>query len=95
MNIFFDEFEWDRGNIEKCQKHGLALSDIEIFLRGQPRIAPDLKHSKDEPRYIAVGKIHHRPVFVAFTYRQKFGKRFVRPISARYMHRKEAENYGQ
>ena len=25
-------FEWDAGNSEKCQKHGLPLDEIEDFL---------------------------------------------------------------
>lgn len=34
-----------------------------------------------------------RPMFVVFTFR-KFGrKRFIRPISARYMHKKEIRKY--
>ncbi|MCB1555787.1 MAG: BrnT family toxin [Alphaproteobacteria bacterium] len=48
-----------------------------------------------EPRYIAVGLINRRPAFVAFTLRSRNGKRLARPISARYMHAKEAKNYGQ
>jgi uncharacterized protein len=32
-------------------------------------------------------------MFVAFTLREKTGKQFVRPISARYMHLKEVEFY--
>ena len=34
-----------------------------------------------------------RPLFVAFTIRVKGRQRFVRPISARYMHAKEIESY--
>jgi uncharacterized DUF497 family protein len=31
--------------------------------------------------------------FVAFTLRDKAGRRRIWPLSARYMHRKEIENY--
>ena len=32
-------------------------------------------------------------MFVAFTIRERGGRRLVRPVSARYMHRKEIEGY--
>jgi uncharacterized protein len=34
-----------------------------------------------------------RHVFIVFTIREKDGKRFLRPISARYMHQKEIDHY--
>jgi hypothetical protein len=87
-------FEWDEGNLEKCQKHGASIGEIEALLNSDPRVAPDLKHSAEEDRFIAVGRTAAgRPLFVAFMFRMKNGKRFVRPVSARYMHRKEIERY--
>ena len=83
-------FERDRANWEKCQKHGLSTADI----LGEPRIAPDLKHSEKEDRFIAVGRsLSGRPMFVAFTIREREGKKFIRPVTARYMHKKESERY--
>jgi uncharacterized protein len=32
-------------------------------------------------------------MFVAFTFRERDGATFIRPISARYMHKKEIEAY--
>jgi uncharacterized DUF497 family protein len=87
-------FDWDDGNRDKCQRHGVAVAEIEAFLSAIPRVAPDHKHSGAEERFLAVGRNSHgRLMFVAFTIRMKDGQRFVRPISARYMHKKEAENY--
>lgn len=64
------------------------------MLWGVPRIAPDLEHSAVEDRFIAVGRNHDgRPMFVAFTLRRVGARTLVRPISARYMHRKEIEAY--
>lgn len=34
-----------------------------------------------------------RSVFLVFTIRERGGKRLIRPVSARYMHRKEVKNY--
>ena len=88
-------FDWDDGNRTKCTKHGVSLADIEApLLSGDPALAPDLRHSDLEDRFIAVGRNDRgRPMFVAFLYRTKGGKRMIRPVSARYMHRKEALRY--
>ncbi len=91
MKIKVTSFNWDSGNIEKCQKHGLSVGLIESFFKQKDIfIAPDVKHSVKEQRFIAIGKTNNgRPIFVAFAYR----KNSVRPISARYMHNKEIRKY--
>ncbi len=59
-----------------------------------PRIAPDPVHSAAEDRLLAVGRTAAgRPLFVAFTLRRKAEALFIRPVSARYMHKKEIEAY--
>jgi uncharacterized DUF497 family protein len=87
-------YEWDNGNWPKCGKHGVSQAEIEQVLRAAPLVLPD-RHPQDaETRFNAVGKnASGRHVFVVFTLRDKQGKRFVRPISARYMHAREIENY--
>ena len=97
INIEFESFDWDDGNIEKCQKHGVSLETIEWFLK-QPTIliAPDLKHSEKEARYLAVGKEQdNKPLFVVFTFRIIDDLTYIRPVSARYMHKKEIDRYEQ
>src|SRR5947208_577187 len=87
-------FDWDQGNWEKCQKHGVSIAEIEAILRGDPQIAPAPRRSLAEARFIAVGRTSvGRPVFIAFTVRLRDGARLVRPVSARYMHAKEIERY--
>lgn len=87
-------FDWNEGNRAKCRKHGVSIAEIEALLRGDPRVAPDLRHSAAEDRFIAVGRnAQGRALFVAFTFRTRDGARLVRPVSARYMHKKEAEGY--
>jgi len=57
-------------------------------------ILPDQAHSLTESRLKAVGKTEAgRHVFLVFTIRERQGKRYIRPISARYMHKKEVEHY--
>ena len=88
-------FDWDDGNIEKCQKHGVSLEEIEaLFLDKSLRISPDIKHSESENKFIATGvSIKGKYIFVGFTFREKQGKRLIRPISTRYMRDKEAKKY--
>jgi uncharacterized protein len=87
-------FDWDVGNREKCQTHGVSIEEIEAMLRGDPQIAPAPKRSATEERFIAVGRTPAgRALFVAFTLRVQNGARLVRPISARYMHAREIQRY--
>ncbi len=45
-------------------------------------------------RFLAIGSsVKARHIFVAFTVRVLEGNRYIRPISARYMHQKEIEHY--
>ena len=90
----FAGFDWDDANRSKCQKHGVPIAEIESVFQGRFRVAPDTKHSATEDRFIAIGRTGTgRPLFVAFTIRVKGRQRFIRPISARYMHAKEIESY--
>ncbi len=90
-------FDWDEGNREKCQKHGVSLAEIEALLAtpGLP-VGPDVKHSVGETRFVAMGRNEaKRPLFVVFTFRARGGALLLRPLSARYMHAKEAARYEQ
>jgi uncharacterized protein len=87
-------FEWDAGNWPKCGKHGVSRVEIEQVLRSEPLVLPDRYPQDAETRFNAVGmNASGRHDFVVFTLREKQGQRFVRPISARYMHAKEIEQY--
>jgi|HubBroStandDraft_2_1064218.scaffolds.fasta_scaffold287654_1 uncharacterized DUF497 family protein len=89
-------FDWDVGNRQKCQKHGVSIPEIEAVFKNDPFVAPDPKHSRAEERLIAIGTTDAgRNVFVAFTLRAKDGQRRIRPVSARYMHSKETVSYEQ
>jgi uncharacterized DUF497 family protein len=87
-------FDWDEGNLAKCAKHGVSVEEIEALFLAGPAVAPDLAHSAIEDRLIAVGRtVQGRALFVAFTVREKLDHRLIRPVSARYMHKKEIEAY--
>ena len=89
-----DGFEWDKGNWPKCGKHGVSQTGIESVFDNQPIIFQD-PHN-EEARLRAIGKnTEGRFVYVIFTFREIDNNRFIRPISARYMHKKEIEQYEQ
>ena len=94
MVLQFDGFDWDRGNRAKCQKHGLSIALIESLFARPLAILPSAADSQDERRFCAVGQTGNgRRVFLVFTLRRKDDKQLIRPISARYMHKKEIESY--
>jgi uncharacterized DUF497 family protein len=94
MILQFDGFDWDRGNRTKCQKHGLSIALIESLFARPLAIIPSAADSQEERRFCAVGQtVNGRRVFLVFTLRRKGEKQLIRPISARYMHKKEIESY--
>lgn len=57
-------------------------------------ILPDDTHSLTERRFRAIGySAEGRALFIVFTIRRPRGEVLIRPISARFMHRKEVEHY--
>jgi uncharacterized DUF497 family protein len=90
----FSGFDWDSGNLEKCQKHGVSADIIEAMFDRPVAILPDEMHSQSERRLRAIGKTAEgRAIFVVFTLRRRGDDIFIRPISARYIHEKEVRNY--
>jgi uncharacterized protein len=90
----FDGFDWDRANREKCQKHGVSLSEIESVFARPVIILPDKENLQGERRFRAIGStLHGRRAFVVFTWRSGPIGKLLRPISARYMHREEVADY--
>lgn len=94
MNLPAAGFDWDRGNLEKCREHGVEIDDIEAMFRRLLWVIPDPAHSHREDRLRAIGTDRNgRHIFAVFTLRSRGGERFIRPISARYMHKEEIQHY--
>lgn len=91
--MLIDGIQWDDGNREKCQKHGVSLAKIEFVLRSQDlMIFPDPFEA--EARLRGIGRtVQGRHVFIVWTQRRSGALTLLRPISARYMHDKEIEHY--
>lgn len=89
-----DGFDWDRGNWPVCARHGLTRAEIESVFVGELTVFDDPDVRRNQARYKAIGSsMSGQPVFVVFRM-SRFGRlSLVRPISARYMRRKEVRYY--
>ena len=88
--------DWDEGNSRKnVDKHDVGQSEAEQVFFNQPiLILADLRHSQEEVSYHALGRTDDaRLLHIAFTLRN--GRKLIRIISARDMHRKERFFYEQ
>jgi uncharacterized DUF497 family protein len=85
-------FQWDAGNADKnWELHQVSQAECEqIFFNRAILVAPDDKHSQEEPRYVALGITNAgRRLAVVFTVRGTL----VRVISARGATRREGRIY--
>jgi uncharacterized DUF497 family protein len=80
---------WDDGNWPKCGKHGVSKAEIGHVLTDPATVFRDDPYV-GEPRFRAIGTTPAgRRVFVVFA----MPGDAYRPISARYMHKKEFDSY--
>jgi len=86
-------FDWDEGNARKNDRHGVSMAEAEqVFFNTPLLVLEDLKHSRQELRFHALGKSDdRRQLHITFTLRHAREK--IRVISARDMHRKEQVIY--
>jgi len=83
-------FEWDDANVQKnWEAHGVSPEEAEeVFFREPLLVRSDVRHSKKEKRYYALGQTGTgRQLFITFTIRRNL----IRVISARDMNRNESE----
>ncbi len=88
-------FNWDDGNAQKNDKHGVSMAQAEqVFFNAPLLLLEDTAHSQQESRLHALGKTNDgRAIHITFTLRQNGV--LIRVISARDMHRKERAIYEQ
>lgn len=87
-----DGFDWDDGNLSKCQKHGVTIAEIEALFAGPLTVFQDPHQNEERLRGIGKTKAG-RHVFIVWTVRRSGAEMHIRPISARYMHQKEVRYY--
>ena len=85
-------FDWDHGNWPKCGKHGVSRAEIEAVTRAAELMVEDPFEGEQRVRFIGQTDLG-RYMFVAATYRRRAGLLLIRPISARYMHQREIDDY--
>jgi uncharacterized DUF497 family protein len=144
MDLAVAGFESDRGNRDKCQKHGVVpgaveidvssrlsgqasnghpsttcgsrwpglspghdgngesrstapgvtIAAIESVFLGAVAVFPDPAHSNVEERFRAIGRANDkRSVLIVFILRRRGNDLLIRPLSARYMHKREVDHY--
>jgi len=87
------EFDWDKGNIGKNQKHGVTDKEAEeVFFDEDKVISKDSFHSINEERLILIGKTKEKRLLY-LVYTTRGGK--VRIISARDINKKEVKFYNK
>ena len=93
MQVFREPigFEWDKGNVEKPQKHGVTLTETEeAFFDKNKVVFADWKHSVAEPRVTLLGKTKKgRLLTITYTVRVKK----IMVITARPTNTKEMPLY--
>lgn len=85
-------FDWDDTNIHKnWERHQVTPEEAEdVFFHEPLVIRSDVRHSRGEKRYYALGQTSAgRRLFAVFTVRRTL----IRVISVRDMNRKEQEVY--
>jgi uncharacterized DUF497 family protein len=96
VNPGFVGFDWDDGNRSKCEKHGMTIADIEHVVVQQTTLLVPSPKGGDEERIMAIGRTPEgRLAMVVFTPRRRGARNLLRPVSARFMHRREARKYEQ
>ena len=87
-------FDWDEANLRKnWDRHRVTPEEAEdIFFQEPLAVRSDVRHSKGEKRYYALGQTSAgRRLFVAFTIREGL----IRVISARDINRNEGRTYAK
>jgi uncharacterized DUF497 family protein len=90
-------FEWDPRKAEaNAAKHGVSFDEaVTVFLDGDALDGPDLQHSRDEMRFLRLGRaVDGRVLMVAYTLRRSGDAEAIRIISARRASRRERAAYG-
>lgn len=88
-------FDWDSGNARKSERHGVTQTEAEqAFFDRRLLVVPDSRHSREEPRFHALGStVVGRLLHITFTLRVE--GTIIRVISARNASRKERAVYEQ
>lgn len=84
-------FDWDEANISHIARHNVTPDEAEqVFFDENNALDEDIKHSKEEKRFLIIGKTEKgRLLYQIFTRR---GNK-IRVISSRDINKKEVNLY--
>lgn len=85
------EFDWDEGNRDKPNKHGVTIDEAEeAFFDENKVVFSDWEHSTKEKRFTLLGKTQKKRLLdITCAVRKKK----IRIITARDINRKEVQLY--
>lgn len=83
------DFEWDEGNRDKNEKHGIAYLEIEQIFEFPVYVAGRIVETGDEARWLLLGEVNVKRWALIVTLR---GHK-LRVISCRRQRKKEVEFY--
>ena len=86
-------FEWDKGNRQKCRKHGMSIREVESMFDEDRTvlILPDKAHSQTERRLLAIGLTHTRTSRVRGVHDAKDRRQDLHPADQRPLHAQEGD----
>ena len=83
------KFDWDEGNEQKNEKHGISSSQIETIFDSPVYLAGKIMQGREEPRWLLLGEtIFKNWTLIITTRGQK-----LRVVSCRRQRKKEAAFY--
>lgn len=88
-------FEWDLyKNISNKLKHGISFETASLIFNDPYLISvPEQQNDRNDERWRSVGLVDGVAIFVAHTWRLKYGEETIRIISARAATPGEEEQY--
>ena len=90
----FAGFDWGFRQPQEVPKPQVSIAEIESLFDRPVVILPHKENFQGERRFRAIGTTSKkRNAFVVFTQRNSGNGVLIRPISARYMHKREVESY--
>ena len=90
IELDHDGFDWDEFKSGKV-KDRMPLETVEELFKRKFFSRKDERHSLSEERFIAMGEVKSRILFVSYTIRKKGTETLIRVISSRFVHSNSKE----
>ena len=92
QKVPFSGFAWDSANHLKCQEHGVSVAEVEhVLAHAATLIVPDLKNSRAEPRFLAIGQTEEWAIRLGRFHAEANRRRNTRAAYQRTLHAQEGD----